>query len=222
MLFSADSLFARLRAAAYPEWKSYIRLEFVWQLGEGTLPEASFKRYLVQDYLFLIHFARAYALAAYKSRKLADIRQAAAGLHTIADTEMRLHVDFCDGWGLTEDDMVAEPEALETMAYTRYVLEAGQAGDLLDLQVALAPCVVGYAEIGSILAGEGKIEGNPYRAWIEMYASTEYQLAARGQAAQLDKLMADRGGDCRFEQLCKTFSEATRLEAAFWEMGLRG
>ena len=222
MLFAADSLFARLRSSCKPEWDAYTRHPFVKQLGNGTLPEESFKRYLVQDYLFLIHFARAYALAAYKSRDLADIRQAAAGLHTIADTEMRLHVAFCEGWGLTEAGMAATPEAQQTMAYTRYVLEAGMAGDVLDLHVALAPCIVGYAEIGSMLASEGRIDGNPYRAWIEMYASDEYQSAARAQIDHLDSLMARRGGEGRFESLIATFGEATRLEAAFWDMGLNG
>ncbi len=57
----------------------------------------------------------------------------------MADQEMKLHVAYCAGWGLSEADMAAEPEAQATMAYTRYVLEKGLAGDLLDLQVALAP-----------------------------------------------------------------------------------
>jgi thiaminase/transcriptional activator TenA len=39
-----------------------------------------FRHYLVQDYLFLMEFARAYALSVYKSPKLADMREAAAGL----------------------------------------------------------------------------------------------------------------------------------------------
>lgn len=222
MLFAADSLFARLRAAVRTDWHAYVRHPFVEQLGAGTLPEECFRRYLVQDYRFLIHFARAYALAAYKSRDLADIRQAAAGLHTIADIEMRLHVSFCEEWGLSEEEMEAEPEAQETMAYTRYVLEAGNAGDLLDLHVALAPCIVGYAEIGSVLASKGRMEGNPYRPWIEMYASTDYQTAARRQVKQLDSLLAKRGGEGRFASLVETFGEATRLEAAFWDMGLKG
>ncbi len=220
MLFAADSLFARLRTAARDDWQAYVRHEFVRKLGDGTLPHACFQRYLVQDYLFLIHFARAYALAAYKSRDLEDIRQAAAGLHTIADTEMRLHVAYCESWGLTEADMAATPEAQQTMAYTRYVLEAGMAGDVLDLHVALAPCIVGYAEIGSMLASAGRIDGNPYRAWIEMYASDEYQSAARRQIKHLDGLMRRRGGQGRFNSLAGIFGEATRLEAAFWDMGL--
>ena len=37
----------------------------------GELPETSFRRYLAQDYLFLIHFARAYGLAAFKGETLA-------------------------------------------------------------------------------------------------------------------------------------------------------
>jgi len=222
MLFAADSLFARLRSSCKPEWDAYTRHPFVKQLGNGTLPEESFKRYLVQDYLFLIHFSRAFALAAYKSRSLEDIREAAAGLSTIADTEMRLHVEFCDGWGISEAEMAAEPEARETMAYTRYVLEAGMAGDVLDLYVALSPCIVGYGEIGSILAGEGTLDGNPYRPWIEMYSSDEYQTGARRTVAHLDRLMESRGGEGRFESLANTFKEATRLEGAFWDMGLKG
>ena len=74
MLFAADSLFARLRAAAADEWEAYVRHGFVRQLGAGTLPESCFKHYLIQDYLFLIHFARAYALAAYKSVSYKHLR----------------------------------------------------------------------------------------------------------------------------------------------------
>ena len=118
--------------------------------------------------------------------------------------------------------MAATPEAQETMAYTRYVLEAGNAGDLLDLHVALAPCIVGYAEIGSMLASKGRMDGNPYRPWIDMYASNEYQAAARRQIKQMDSLLARRGGEGRFASLVETFGEATRLETAFWEMGLKG
>ena len=70
------TLFARLRGDNGLIWDSYTNHKFVKQIANGTLKESSFKYYLSQDYLFLIHFARAYALAAYKSDNLADIRQA--------------------------------------------------------------------------------------------------------------------------------------------------
>ncbi len=215
-----DGLFQSLRRAALPAWLRYVDHPFVKGLGDGSLPEAAFRRYLVQDYLFLIQFARAYALAAYKSQTLTDIRQAAGGLHAIADVEMRLHVEFCAGWGLTEADMAATPEAEETMAYTRYVLECGLAGDLLDLHAALAPCILGYAEIGLALK-QASPPGNPYQPWIDMYAGDEYQEAAAAEAAQLDRLLERRGGPGRMADLERIFAQATELEAAFWQMGWR-
>ena len=120
------------------------------------------------------------------------------------------------------EEVAAAPEAEATMAYTRYVLEKGLAGDLLDLQVALAPCIVGYAEIGGALAGDAatRLDGNPYRAWIEMYAAADYQAVAAAHVVHMDRLMDRRGGPGRLESLATTFRQATRLEAAFWQMGL--
>lgn len=221
-LATPGGLFARLRAAARPSWDSYVAHAFVKGLGDGSLPEACFRHYLVQDYLFLVHFARAYALAAYKADSLADMRAAARSMSAILDLEMGLHVKYCAGWGLTEADMAATPEAQATLAYTRFVLERGMAGDLLDLHVALAPCVVGYAEIAAALLTDPatKLDGNPYRAWIEMYADPEYRAVAQAQVALLDRLSAARGGEARFADLTRTFDAASRLEAGFWEMGL--
>ena len=217
-------LIDRLRGACASDWQAYTEHRFVRELAEGTLPGACFRRYLAQDYLFLIHFARAYGLAAFKSETLADIRAAATGLAAIVDREMDLHVAYCTSWGLDEAQMTATAEADATIAYTRFVLERGVAGDLLDLQVALAPCIVGYADIGRALAADPatRLEGNPYRTWIETYAGLEYQDVAADQTRQLDALAIRRGGDARFPALCRIFRQATRLETAFWQMGLSG
>jgi len=101
------SLFERLKAAAPGEWRSYVDHAFVRGMGDGTLPEAAFRTYLVQDYLFLIQFARANALAAYKSRTLADLRAAKDGLSAIVDVELDLHVRLCERWGLSPADIEA-------------------------------------------------------------------------------------------------------------------
>ena len=36
----------------------------------------------------------------------------------------------------------------------------------------------------------------------------------------MNPLMAERGGPGRLPSLIETFRQATRLEAAFWEMGM--
>jgi len=219
---AASDLYAFMRHANLEDWRAYTEHPFVDRLAKGTLREAGFRHYLGQDYLFLKHFARAYALAVYKSETLDDMRAAAAAVSALLDVEMALHVKFCAGWGLDEQTMAALPEAAPTMAYTRYVLERGMAGDVLDLHAALAPCVVGYAEIGARLAADPatEVEGNPYREWIAMYAGADYQALARDAIDTLDRLYEARGSEARRESLARTFGEATRLEIDFWQMGL--
>jgi thiaminase/transcriptional activator TenA len=185
------SFFERLKRAAFAEWRSYTEHPFTAGLADGTLPEPAFRHYLVQDYLFLIEFARAYALAVYKSNQLADMREAASGLSAILDVEMSLHVKLCAGWGLSPRDLEQAPSAAETLAYTRYVLDAGMRGDLLSLKVALAPCVIGYAEIATRLAEtDARAPTNPYRVWIDEYAGAPYQEVAAKARAHLDRLAA--------------------------------
>jgi thiaminase (transcriptional activator TenA) len=217
------SFFERLKTAASAEWRAYTEHPFTNAMADGSLAEAAFRHYLVQDYLFLIEFARAYALAIYKSPDLADMRESAAGLSAILDVEMDLHVKLCAGWGLSPDDLEGAPPAVEMLAYTRYVLDAGMRGDLLALKVALAPCVIGYAEIATRLAllPGADAPANPYRAWIAEYAGAPYQEVAASACAQLERLADRYATPAREAELIAIFREATRLEADFWEMGWR-
>ena len=102
-------MYHRLREGAGRDWRAYVEHDFVRRLADGSLPEACFRHYLIQDYLFLIQFARAYGLAAYKASELEDIRAASAALGAIVDTEIKLHLVFCADWGLSEADMASGP-----------------------------------------------------------------------------------------------------------------
>ena len=163
-----STLFNWLKSTNQTHWNAYLQHPFVVQLGKGTLPKDCFQHYLRQDYVFLIHFARTFGLAAFKSRNFAELKQANALLSGIVDIEMDLHVQFCEEWGISEQELENTVESTANMAYTRYVMERGLAGDLLDLNVALAPCIVGYADVANWLLEQPDTvrEGNPYDKWI--------------------------------------------------------
>ncbi|GFZ95048.1 thiaminase II [Nesterenkonia alkaliphila] len=214
------TLFDELKTAAADDWAAYTHHSFVQQLGAGNLPQPAFRHYLIQDYLFLIQFARAYGLAAYKGHSFEDLAKGQAGLQaTIEETE--LHVRLCAGWGISREQMAATAEQPATVAYTRYVLDTGMQGDLLDLHVALSPCVIGYAEIGARL--KPALEANPehpYAEWVAEYSSEDARRLADEAIAYIDQLGARYLSPARFPRLAEIFATATRMEAAFWQMGL--
>lgn len=214
--------FALWRADCPGPWAAYTRHAFVEGLKDGTLPQADFLAYLRQDYLFLIHFARAWSLAVVKAGTLAEMQAASATVHALLHTEMELHVGICAAAGIDRAALAATEEAPRNLAYTRYVLEAGYSGDFLDLLAALAPCVLGYGEIGARLAAEAG--DTPYRDWIATYGGPDYQALCLDTGRLIDQAVADRLGPApqtlpRWQGLSARFATATRLEAAFWALG---
>jgi len=197
----------------------------VRRLGDGSLPRAAFLHYLVQDYVFLANFARAWALGVVKAGDLEEMRAAAATVDALVNQEMRLHVTACAAAGIPEKTLLAAEEEIENLAYTRFVLDAGLSGDFLDLLAALAPCMLGYGEIGAWLGDFS--DDKTYADWIDSYAASDYQALCLSVGRLIDRAAGARLGAApeaspRWADLCGTFRTATRLEAAFWDMGLRG
>lgn len=122
----------------------------------------------------------------------------------------------------------------------------GQSEDWLALQVALAPCLIGYGAIAQRLYAEEKTlrEGNRYFKWIENYVAEDYTEAVRLGSGRIHKappppcemreLLVNTANSStellekhmrkvspsRMEELIKIFIRATELEISFWSMGL--
>ncbi len=221
---SYGTAFTAWRAEA-SDWDAYTRHAFVQGLGDGSLPREAFLRYLVQDYIFLVHFSRAWALGVVKSDTLDEMKTCAATVDGLVNHEMQLHVQTCAAAGIAGADLFNAVEEQNNLAYTRYVLDAGFSGDFLDLMAALLPCVMGYGEIGARLQAEATSE--TYCDWIDTYAGDEYQDVCCNVGAMMDAALARRIGpdyttSPRWQTLSKKFAMATTLEVGFWDMGLAG
>lgn len=207
--------------ACQTQWQAYTQHEFVKQLAAGTLAKKAYLDYLQQDYLFLKHYARAYALLVYKSTSLTEMRQPLPSLDALINCEMSHHVEYCQTQGLNADELELIPESAGTVAYTRYVLDIGVSADRVSLLAALAPCALGYAEIGRQLNHHLKNEAHPFHDWICVYAADEFQQGAMKSLQQLDNALAEIDiNSQQGQRLIQIFDTATRMEAAFWQQSL--
>jgi len=221
MPFIGNTLCGALRENCEPDWDAYVGHRFVSELAAGTLPKPEFLAWMIQDYLYLVHYTRAYALLVYKSTTLDAMSSAAAIVHGLLNGEMSLHRQMLAAEGINAAQIVRTSETLETLAYGRYILDRAQAGDELDLVVTLSACLAGYGEIGLRLAADPatKLHANPYRDWIETYSGPAYIGLVKQGLARMEDLSQTHGGRARFPLLLAHFRQAVRLEAAFWNAG---
>lgn len=215
-----DSLWERLKAACADDWDRYMRNRFVWQLADGSLPHEAYRHWVEQDYIYCTHYCRGYALAAYKAKSIPDMRKSVMTLLTVIDKELELHRAKLREWGITERQIQSLPEANANLAYTRYLLDVGMKGDVLDMLVALSICVIGYGELGRMLVAHEntRLEGNPYRDWIEQYASDMFRDAGVAALEQMDEQAEGLVTPARFDELVAIYRKTLNLDIDFWDM----
>ena len=202
-----------------PSWDDYIQHDFVKQLAAGTLAPDSFRHYLIQDYLYLFHYTRVMALSVYKSDTLAQMRVGQAGINAMLDMEIGMYLDFCRQWNIPLDEVESAAESAVTIAYSRYILDAAMSGSLAELYATIAPCLMGYAEIGKHIKEQGFITGNPYQPWIDVFSSDDFQVITAQNEAQINTLLAD-ASPAQTDKFQRLFNTAARMEVNFWQQAL--
>ena len=219
-IYDSKSLFCLLKKNCPKEWSNYTKHQFLVSLANNTLPLKAFKKYLIQDYFFLIKFIKILALGCVKSQNNNDLMRCIDFIFAIKN-ELKLHVLYCKKWKISQKTLLKTPELIETKKYTNYVMEVGNKGDILDLFTALSPCIIGYGEIGYELKKK-KLHKNSYNSWIDTYASKEYQDVAKENILYLDSLFSKiKNKKNKLKNLKKIFKKATELESDFWSMSLK-
>ena len=214
------SLSGELRAAAADVWEAQHRHPFVRGIGDGTLPEAAFRRYVRQDYLFLIDYGRLLALGAARAPRREWMRRFAALARAVLEDEMALHRELAERWRIGAAELEAETALPETRGYVDFLLRTAALGDFAELTAALLPCMWGYAEIGERLAAAGPPDHPGYAEWIAVYADEEFaQLAA--WCRELTDAAGSGLGEAAVARMHAAFRASSEHELAFWEMAWR-
>ena len=108
--------------------------------------------YLKQDYVYLIDYAKMFAIGSMKAQDLETMGKFAELLHSTLNVEMELHRQYAERFGITREELEQTKPAPTTVAYTKYMLDAAAQGSLAEVVAALLPCMWSYREIGAAFA----------------------------------------------------------------------
>ena len=209
------TLFYKLKDSCNKEWLEYTNHKFLSDLVSNKLPNKNFKKYLIQDYIFLQQFLKILSLTVYKSHSFEEINRSINFIKGI-DHEIKLHVGYCKKWKIPLKSLGKIKVEKANSAYTDYVLSVGKNGNNLDIFSCLSPCIIGYGEIGFNLSKVKGWERSKYSSWIKMYSSKEYQKVAKENINYLDVLFK-KNKDINKLKLIKNFKKSTILERNFWQ-----
>jgi len=213
----AERFTDRLRRQAAGIWDAQNQHPFVQGIGDGTLELEKFKFWLRQDYVFLIEYARLFALAAARSPDLKTMIRFATLLKETVETEMNLHRDYAAQFHISPHDLERESPAPTTRAYADFLLRTATTCEFAELAAALLPCMWAYSEIGRHLAAQPKSSEKRYAKWIVMYSSSEFAELAQWCRDLVDSLAAGLP-ERDLLKLEAAFLTSSRYELLFWEM----
>lgn len=209
----------RLFANVEPIWEQNHQHPFVQELGKGTLDVERFIHYLKQDYVYLLDYAKLFAVGVLKAKDLATMDYFAHILHDTLHVEMELHRQFAAEFGITREELEATKPTPVNLAYTRYMLDVAQNGSLAEVVACLLPCAWDYWEIGKLLAEQygDQLATNRYAKWIEMYSTTDFGEGAKWLIELMDQL-AEGKPERELAELEEHFQITSKYEYLFWDM----
>ncbi len=210
----------RLYRSVQQVWENCHGHPFLTGLRDGTLELERFIYYMKQDYVYLIDYAKMFAIGSIKAYDLETMGKFAELLHSTLNVEMELHRQYAERFGIAREELEATQPAPTTIAYTKYMLDAAQ-GSLAEVVAALLPCMWSYREIGTAFASHpGALEHPLYREWILMYSSEEFGELTDWTIGLMNRF-AEGLPERELARLEELFVTTSKFEYMFWDMAYR-
>ncbi|MFZ0075583.1 thiaminase II [Exiguobacterium undae] len=205
-----------IRQAAQQYWDSSFSHPFVTGIGDGTLPLAKFRHYVLQDAYYLKHFAKIQARAASKAQDFATIAELAEHATSTYAAELSLHQSFFEPLGISSEALAEFEPAPTAYAYVSHMHHASE-GTLGETIAAILPCYWLYYEVGQQL--QSCTPDSPiYAQWIATYSSEWFERVVFEQVDRLNDL-AERASAEERERMKQHFVKSCYYELMFWQMG---
>lgn len=199
-------------------YEEYMNHPFIKGLKDGSLDKEKFKKYLIQDTLYLKDYAKVYAMAFLLADNVRDLQFLHTCIGVVVADETNMHIRYLQDFDLdvyTIDKMEFEKANRD---YLDYMLSFGEGKDIKEIFMGALPCTLTYEHIGKTLKKECvNPEENYYYPWIKEYAGPGFEDFSVRSCELLDRIC--KGIDeAEEEKLIEIFLEACRHEMNFWDM----
>ena len=208
-----------LRKAEEGLWERMVTHRFVLELGEGTLPVEAFRRYFLQDYLFLKSLAKVVGMGVAKAPSLETARQLSPFLETLLNAENALFFRAFEELGVPPEEYQTAQVLPTGLALANFMLTVAYEGSFDQIVTTLLVTEWTYYDWATRLAQAGKRPPQrPYQEWIDIHAAQELGDFVEALKGHVDTAIP---ADAR-PRIQEVFKTTLRYEYLFWEMAYHG
>ena len=205
-----------------PVWQQCLDSEFLRKLENGTLDEACFKGYIVEDSLYLREYAKVFAWGMTKAETMDTIRTYYSLLSFVQENEDVTRLHYLERFGLPEASIQSLPLRPENRAYVDCMIDAAKQGEgEAECIMACLPCMLSYGWLfQKILSRTPAVADTLFGPLVQDYAGPGYEAACHEWAVYAEKacsgLTPERLARCR-----EIFHACSEHELHFWEMAAK-
>ena len=214
-----ETVSSRVLEGSRKYWEAFHSHPFVSGIANGSLPSEKFVHFMVQDYLYLLEYAKVFSVGMAKTSDLEVMKAFSAYVSSILSGEMDIHRGYMERLGIDLADVEKTSLSQDNLSYTSYMLRIAYEAGPAEILAAILPCAVSYEEIARKMVEEDpSCADHPfYGEWIRGYASPFYHEENLELEALLDKVAAD-AGEAQIQRLIEIGQRCSRYEGAFWDM----
>lgn len=209
---------AKLLDAAKEIWDSYYTHPFVAGIADGSLDKEKFRYYIMQDYLYLQDYAKAFAIGIAKAKSVETLQIFSGYIALLTGGEMNIHHGYMGKFGITQAELDAMPRALDNLSYTSYMLRVAYEEGEAEILAAILSCAYSYECIAKRMVQQTPdcVHDPFYGDWIAGYASDAY---AEGNVVLIDTLnrLTANYTAAQIRHLAEIFVACSRYEYLFWD-----
>lgn len=198
-------------------WRAATTHPFIDELGLGTLPRAKFRRYFIQDHVFLRDLVKVAALAIARAPDTDSARAIAGFLNVLLGAEDALFVRAFRSLRVPEKAWREAAPSPVTAAFGDYLVSLAYSGSFREVCCALYVTEGAYLEWAGRLRKRGARPGvRVYQEWLDTHSDEALGPIVRFLEGVVNGAKRGEGPSLR-----SVFDQTCRYEAAFWDMAYR-
>lgn len=200
-------------------WQQYGEHPFVKGIENGTLDKEKFRYYIIQDYLYLVEYAKVFGIGLAKAKSAETAKLFSDYIHQLTESEMDIHRGYVAKLNIIRSELDSMPIAFDNLSYTSYMLRVAYEEGETEILAAILACAYSYEVIACNM-----VKNNPdsvnhsfYGDWVKGYSAQSYSKENRYLIDMLEK-MTETYTEKQKQHIVDIFVACSRYELNFWNM----